>query len=237
MSPQDPLSRDELRRYSRQLLLPELAQGQQRLKAARVLLVGLGGLGSPLLGYLAGAGVGALRLSDPDRVGLSNLHRQTLYSSADLGRPKAGLAAARAQLQNPHVRVETAPALSAENAAELLEGVTLAVDATDNFETRHALSDACAAAGVPLVWGAAAGTEGMVSVFAGGRRLRDLFPTPEGAEDCATAGVFGPLVGVVGAQMAAEALKLLTGVGEPLTGRLWLYDALSGRVRLLSLPA
>ncbi len=229
------LSRDELRRYSRQLLLPEFESAQERLRAARVLVVGLGGLGAPVVQFLAGAGVGTLRLSDPDVVGLSNLHRQTTYAEADVGRAKTDASAAWVAAHNAHVTTEVAPALTPGNAAGLLSGVTLAVDATDNFEARYALSDACMAAGVPLVWGAAAGTEGMVSVFLDGRGLRGLFPEPQGAEDCATLGVVGPLTGVVGAVMATEALKVLGGAGEPLSGRMWLYDALSGRARIIQL--
>ena len=230
------LTRDELRRYSRQLLLPEFEAAQERLRAARVLVVGLGGLGAPVVQLLAGAGVGALRLSDGDAVGLSNLHRQALYASADVGRPKAEAAAAWVAAHNPHVRVETVPAFDPANADALLSGVTLAVDATDNFAARYALSDACLAAGISLVYGAAAGVEGMVTVFApDGPGLRGLFPEAPEAEDCATLGVLGPLTGVVGSVMANEALKLLAGAGEPFTGRLWLYDALSGRSRSIAL--
>ncbi|AWN21941.1 molybdopterin biosynthesis protein MoeB [Deinococcus irradiatisoli] len=236
MSGAPTLSRSELRRYSRQLLLSEFAGGQERLKAARVLVIGAGGLGCPVLAYLAGAGVGFLRIADGDTVSLSNLHRQTLYTQADVGRSKAQLAAARLQQVNPYVAVEAAPALSAETAAALLGGVSLVIDASDNFGTRYLVHDLCTAAGLPWVWGAAGGLEGMVSVFGPEFGLRDVFPTSEGAESCDEIGVVGPLLGVVGSVMAMEALKLLTGQPDVLTGRLWTYDALSARVRVVRLP-
>ncbi len=230
------LSRGELRRYGRQLLLSEFAATQERLKAARVLVVGAGGLGCPVLAYLAGAGVGLLRVSDGDTVSLSNLHRQTLYTAADVGRSKAQVAAARLQQVNSHVMVEAAPALSLETAPALLRGVTLLIDASDNFETRYLIHDLCTAAGLPWVWGAAGGLEGMVSVFGPAFGLRDVFPTPDGAESCDEIGVVGPLLGVVGSVMAMEALKVLTQQPEVLSGQLWTYDALSARVRVVRLP-
>lgn len=228
------LSREEVERYSRQLLLPDFAQAMPRLRAARVLLVGLGGLGTPLASYLAGAGVGQLTLCDGDRVSLSNLQRQTLYVSADVGRPKTEVAAARLQALNPGVRLETAPALDTANAAALIGSHDLVLDASDNFAARYTVSDVCAALGKTWVWGAAGGFEGMLSVFRGGLTLREVFPEP-GGDDCDTLGVLGPLLGVVASAMAAEALKLLGGVGEPLLGKLWTYDALSGRVRVIRL--
>ncbi|MDO4263618.1 MAG: HesA/MoeB/ThiF family protein [Deinococcus sp.] len=240
-SPAAPrLSRAELRRYSRPLLVPEwhAAGAQEQLAAARVLLVGAGGLGCAVAAALAGAGVGGLRISDHDTVDVSNLHRQLLFRSADVGRSKAELAAAQAQAINPFVHPEVAPALSADNAAQLLAGVTLAVDATDNLPARYALAAAAQQAGVPCVWGAASGTSGMVTVFAGGRRLHDLFPPEEAApaDSCDEAGVLGPVPALVGQMMALEALKVLGGVGEPLLGRLWTFDGLTGRTRLISLP-
>lgn len=233
------LSRPELRRYSRPLLVPEWqeAAAQERLAAARVLLVGAGGLGCAVAAALAGAGVGQLRISDHDTVDVSNLHRQLLFRTADVGRSKAELAAAQSQAINPFTRPEVVPALTPDNAPQLLSGVTLAVDATDNLEARYALAAAAHAAGVPCVWGAASGTSGMVTVFAQGRRLHDLFP-PESAQadSCDEAGVLGPVPALVGQMMALEALKVLGGVGEPLLGRLWTFDGLSGRVRLIGLP-
>lgn len=231
------LSRAELRRYSRQLLLPEwhAAGAQERLRAARVLVVGAGGLGGPVVTQLAGAGVGFLRVSDGDTVALSNLHRQTHFSHGDVGRPKAATLCARAQALNPHVAVEAAPALTPENAATLLAGVQLVVDATDNFAARYAVADACAAAGLPCVWGAASGVSGMVSVFGPALGLRDVFPDASGEESCDEAGVLGPLPNVVGSLMALEALKVLGGVGETLVGRLWTFDALTLHTRIIRL--
>lgn len=235
--PRHELSRAELRRYSRPLLVPEWleAGAQERLRAASVLVVGAGGLGSPVIAQLAGAGVGTLTVSEGDRVELSNLHRQTLFTLGDVGRPKAEVAAARAQAGNPHVRVRVALPLDATNADSLVEGADLVVDATDNFAARYAIADACNRAGREWVWGAAAGVSGMVSVFGPALGLREVFPEPGDAESCAEAGVLGPLPNVVGSMMALEALKVLSGVGEPLRGRLWTLDALSGRVRVLNL--
>ena len=230
-----PLSRSELRRYSRQLLLPEFADTQARLRAARVLVIGAGGLGCPVIAYLAGAGVGHLTIADGDTVSLSNLHRQTLYTTADVGRGKAELAAARAQSVNPYVRVRAAPALSLETAPALLSDLDLVIDATDNFETRYLIDDVCRAAGLRWVWGAAGGLEGMVSVFGPHLGLREVFPTPDGAESCDEIGVLGPLLGVVGSVMAQEALKVLAGREGTLAGQLWTYDALSARTRIMRL--
>ncbi|GHF35345.1 adenylyltransferase/sulfurtransferase [Deinococcus metalli] len=237
--PRPELSRAELRRYSRPLLVPEWldAGAQERVRAATVLVVGAGGLGTPVIAQLAGAGVGALVISEGDRVELSNLHRQTLYAAADVGRLKADVAAARAQAINSHVRVKVAPPLDAGNADALVRAADLVVDATDNFEARYAVADACTRAGREWVWGAAAGTSGMLSVFGPGLGLRDVFPVPEDAESCAEAGVLGPLPNVVGSMMALETLKVLGGVGEALRGRVWTLDALTGRVRTLNLRA
>ncbi|WP_412026967.1 HesA/MoeB/ThiF family protein [Deinococcus yunweiensis] len=231
------LSRPELRRYSRPLLVPEWldAGAQERVRAASVLVVGAGGLGSPVIAQLAGAGVGELVICEGDRVELSNLHRQTLYALGDVGRAKAEVAAARAQAINPYVRVRVAPALTPDTADALIQAADLVLDATDNFETRYAIADACVRIGREWVWGAAAGVSGMLSVFGPALGLRDVFPEPEGAESCAEAGVLGPLPNVVGSMMALEALKVLGGVGEPLRGRIWTLDALSGRVRTLAL--
>ncbi|MFB9993466.1 ThiF family adenylyltransferase [Deinococcus oregonensis] len=239
-----PLSRAELRRYSRPLLVPEWqeAGAQQRLRAASVLVVGAGGLGGPVVVQLAGAGVGRLVVADGDTVDVSNLHRQTHFELADVGRSKAAVTAARAQAINPFVHVQTAPMLTNDNAAELVAEMTLVIDATDNFEARYAVADACAEAGKTSVWGAASGTTGLVSVFgpdpAGGGAvlgLRNVFPVPEGAESCAEAGVLGPLPNIVGGMMALEALKVLGGVGETLWGRIWTFDALSADLRVLKL--
>jgi adenylyltransferase/sulfurtransferase len=231
-----PLAPDEVDRYARQMLLPPVgAEGQRRLKGARVLVVGAGGLGSPVALYLAAAGVGTLGLVDDDRVDASNLHRQVLYGTADVGRPKLDAAARRLRDLNPHVRVEPHRArLTAANAAALVAGHDLVVDGTDNFAARYAVNDACVAAGVPNVYGSVHRFEGQVSVFAapGGPCYRCLFPAPppEGSvASCAEGGVLGVLPGLVGMLQAAEALKLLLGAGEPLVGRLLVVDALAMR--------
>ncbi|WP_425147270.1 HesA/MoeB/ThiF family protein [Deinococcus sp.] len=239
----DPLTRSEVQRYSRPLLVPEWAQSgaQERLKAARVLVVGAGGLGCPAISYLAGAGVGTLAVSDSDTVSLSNLHRQTLYSTFDLGRPKAELAAARAQAVKPQGAVQVLPALTAATALETVRAYDLTLDCTDNFVTRYLINDACTELGQRWVWGAAGGLEGMLSVFGPGCSLRDVFPDPAGAESCDEIGVLGPLLGVIGSLMAAEAIKLLAGPdflsagGRTLEGTLLLYDLLSARIRQIEL--
>lgn len=232
-----PLSRTELRRYSRQLLVPEWleAGAQERLGRSTVLVVGAGGLGGPALLQLAGAGVGQLIVADDDVVALSNLHRQTLYTVTDVGKPKAGVAAARVQALNPFVRVTPAPRFGSSVARKWVEEADLIVDATDNFETRYRIADACREAGREWVWGAASGTSGMVSVFGPDLGLRDVFPDPGQAESCDEAGVLGPLPNIVGGMMALEALKVLGEVGAPLRGRLWTFDALTARTRVLNL--
>lgn len=233
------LSRAELRRYSRPLLVPEWAEAgaQEKLRAACVLVVGAGGLGGPVIAQLAGAGVGRLIVADGDTVSLTNLHRQTLFTTADVGERKAQVACARAQQINPYVQVEEAPFLTPDRAAGLLDRADLVIDATDNFETRYVISDACQQAGKSWVWGAAGGVSGMVSVFGPGFGLRELFPDPTEAESCDDLGVLGPLPNLVGSVMAGEALKLLGNVGEPLRGKLWTFDALSTRVRVIRLQA
>lgn len=235
----DLLTRAELRRYSRQLLVPEWldAGAQERVRAASVLLIGAGGLGGPVAAQLAGAGVGRLTIADGDTVALSNLHRQTLFSQTDVGRAKAQVTAARAQGINPHVQVCALGAVYAGNIGALVAQADLVIDATDNFETRYLIADACTDARQLWVWGAASGTSGLVSVFGPELGLRDVFPDAGDALSCEEAGVLGPVPNVVGSMMALEALKVLGGVGEPLQGRLWTLDALSGRTRVLNLQA
>ncbi len=237
LTPTSELTLDELRRYSRPLLVPEWAgtRAQERLKASSVLVVGAGGLGCPALGYLAGAGVGRIGIADGDTVSLSNLHRQTLYTSADIGRPKAQVAAARMQQVNPGVKLDVLPAFTQASAANLVARYDLTLDCTDNFGTRYAINDACVAAGRRWIWGAAGGTEGMLSVFGPECTLRSLFPDPTGAESCDEIGVLGPLLGVIGSLMAGEALKILGNVGEPLEGQLLTYDFMSARFRRIGL--
>lgn len=233
-------SDDEIERYARHLVLAELGgPGQQRLKAARVAIVGLGGVGAPAALYLAAAGVGALRLIDPDVVSLSNLQRQIAFSDDDIGQPKVEAGGRRLAGMNPHVEIEPAPErLTADNAGWLLEDCDLALDGTDDFETRFAVNAACVAAGIPLVSGALGRWSGQVGVFQGRPCYRCLVPeAPPEAETCARVGVVGALAGVVGAMAALEAIKLITGAGEALTGRLLLYDGLAGTARTVALAA
>ena len=231
---------DEVERYARHLVLREIGgPGQQKLRDARVLLVGAGGLGSPAAPYLAAAGVGVLGLADPDVVSLSNLQRQVLYQTAEIGRAKVDAAAERLHGLNPHIEVEAhALTVDAGNAASVIAGYDLVLDGCDNFETRFAVSDACAAAGIVLVSGAIGRWTGQVGVFAGKPCYRCLVPqVPPGAETCAAVGVVGALAGVIGAMMALEAIKLITGAGEALTGRLLIYDALSAETRTVRIGA
>ncbi len=235
-----PFTDEEVERYARHLVLREVGgPGQQALKAARVLIVGAGGLGSPAALYLAAAGVGTLGLADADIVSLSNLQRQVLYAAEDVGRPKIDSAVERLAALNPHVRIETHPVmLDAANASALIADHDLVLDGVDNFAARFALSDACVAAGKPLVSGAIGRWTGQVAVFAGQPCYRCLVAeTPPDAETCAMVGVVGALAGVVGSMMALEAIKLITGAGEALTGRLWLYDGLAGESRTVRIGA
>jgi len=230
----------EIERYARHLVLREVGgPGQQRLKGARVLIVGAGGLGSPAALYLAAAGVGALILADPDDVDLSNLQRQILYAEADVGRPKAEAAADRLAALNPHIFVAGYNgAFDDSTADELCEGVDLVLDGTDDFAVRYAVNAACVRHGKPLVSGAIGRWTGQVGVFAGKPCYRCLVPEiPPDAETCAAVGVVGALAGVIGSMMALEAIKLIVGAGEPLTGRLMLYDALSAETRTVKVGA
>ena len=233
-------SDDEIERYARHLVLAEVGgPGQQRLKAARVGLIGLGGVGAPAALYLAAAGVGALRLIDDDTVALSNLQRQIAFDSSDLGRPKVEAGAGALTALNPHVRIETvADRLDGQNAARLLEGCDVVIDGTDDFATRFAVNAACVGAGVPLVSGALGRWSGQVGVFASRPCYRCLVPAaPPDAETCARVGVVGALAGVVGSMAALEAIKLIVGAGEPLTGRLLIYDGLAGTARTVAMAA
>ena len=238
-----PLSPEELERYARHIVLAEIGgPGQQKLKRARVVVVGAGGLGAPVLSYLAAAGVGTLGIVDDDTVSLSNLQRQIIHRTEDIGRPKAASAAAAVEAINPHVSVEThALRLNEGNARRLIAAYDVVVDGSDNFATRYAVADACAAEERPLVTASVGRFDGSLTVLmpyandAGGRpnpSYRDLFPAPppEGmVPSCAEAGVLGALTGVLGTLQAMEVIKLVTGVGEPLVGRLLLYDGLATR--------
>jgi len=237
----------ELRRYGRHLVIPEIGkEGQERLKAGRVLLVGAGGLGSPAALYLAAAGVGTLGLVEFDTVDETNLQRQILFGESDLGRPKIEARAERLRDVNPHVRIEAhAERFDLDNALGLVGAYDLVVDGSDNFPTRYLVNDACVLTGRPDVWGAVFRFEGQASLFAapGGPCYRCLFPEPPPpgtVPSCAEAGVFGVLPGIVGAIQATEAIKWITGVGRPLVGRLLLFDALAlgfREVRLTKNPA
>ncbi|WP_206450483.1 molybdopterin-synthase adenylyltransferase MoeB, partial [Micrococcus sp. KRD026] len=235
------LSDTQLERFARHLSLDGFGpEAQLALLRSRVLVVGAGGLGAPVLTYLAAAGVGEVHVIDDDMVDRSNLHRQVIHAEADLGRPKTASAAATMRGLHPEVRVvEHRERLTAANALERVGAVDLVLDGTDNYATRYLVADACEIAGVPVVWGAILRFAGQVSVFApGGPLYRDVFPErPEPGEvpSCAQAGVLGVLPGIIGSLMAAEAIKLLSGVGEPLVGRLLSVDALTMRFRELRL--
>jgi len=229
-------------RYSRHLRLPEVGvDGQRKLEAARVLLVGAGGLGSPAAFYLAAAGIGTLRLADDDVVDRSNLQRQILHTDARIGVAKVDSAAITLSALNPRTKVEAvAERITSDNVERLLAGVDVVVDGADNFPARYLLNDACVKLGTPLVYGAVHRFEGQVSVFDAGRHrgiapcYRCLFPEPpppEAAPNCAEAGVLGVLPGVIGLLQATEAIKLVLGLGAPLTGRLVHFDALALRFR------
>ncbi len=233
-----------LLRYSRHILLDDLGiEGQERIARGRALVVGAGGLGSPASLYLAASGLGTLILCDHDTVDLTNLQRQIALGTADLGRAKVAATAERLAALNPLCRViPQARRLDAAALAELLREVDVVLDCSDNFATRHAVNAACVAARVPLVSGAAIRFDGQVAVF--DARQPDspcyecLFPAVDGNEEtrCAEMGVFAPLTGIVGATQAAEALRLLAGIGEPLTGRLLMLDALSMRWHEVQVP-
>lgn len=224
----------DLSRYARQLLLPGVGPaGQDRLRRARVAVVGAGGLGSPVLAYLAAAGVGELTVIDPDAVDLTNLHRQVLHDEASVGSAKVDSAGRAVAALNSSVRVNgRSVAIDAGNAMELLSGQDVVVDATDSFAARYAANDAAVALGIPVVWAAIDRFAGQVSVFWAGRApcYRCIFPVPPPAGSvatCAEAGVLGALPGVMGSVQAVETLKLLLRTGEPLLGRLQCYDSLA----------
>ncbi|MBC8010289.1 MAG: HesA/MoeB/ThiF family protein, partial [Burkholderiales bacterium] len=237
-------SADELLRYQRHLGLADFGvEAQEKLRAGSVLVIGAGGLGCPALLYLAAAGVGRIVLIDPDFVDVSNLQRQILYISADAGRPKSIAAAERLRALNPHIVIEPHVArFTRANALELVRSVNVVLDGSDNFATRYLVNDACVLGDRSLVYGAIQGFEGQASVFnyRGGPTYRCLFPEPPpagAAPNCAEAGVLGVLPGLIGTLQATEAIKLLAGVGDPLSGRLFLYDALAMTTRTLRLAA
>jgi molybdopterin/thiamine biosynthesis adenylyltransferase/rhodanese-related sulfurtransferase len=236
------LTPEELRRYGRHLVLPEVGlDGQEKLKESSVLVVGAGGLGSPLAMYLAAAGVGRIGLVDFDTVELSNLQRQILYAEDDVGRPKLEAARERLRAINPHVQLVPHPVrLARENALEILSGYDLVADGTDNFATRYLVNDACVFLNKPNVHGSILRFEGQVSVFWAGKGpcYRCLFPTPPPpgtVQSCAEGGVLGVLPGIIGALQGMEAIKLLLSIGRSLVGRLLLFDGLEMNLRTLKL--
>jgi molybdopterin/thiamine biosynthesis adenylyltransferase/rhodanese-related sulfurtransferase/molybdopterin converting factor small subunit len=240
--PEAALSKQEVLRYSRHLIMPEVGMdGQLKLKQARVLLVGSGGLGAPLALYLAAAGVGRLGLVDFDAVDFTNLQRQVLFGTADVGRPKLEAARQRLADLNPNIQVDTYEArLTSENALEILRDYDIIVDGTDNFPTRYLVNDASVLLGKPNVYGSIFRFEGQATVFGypGGPCYRCLYPEPPPpglVPSCAEGGVLGVLPGIIGSLQAMETLKLILGKGEPLVGRLVLFDALQMRFRELRL--
>ncbi|MDM8003380.1 MAG: HesA/MoeB/ThiF family protein [Bacteroidota bacterium] len=238
----DILTHEEESRYQRQLIVPGIgADGQLRLKRARVIVIGAGGLGSPVLMYLAAAGVGRIGIVDSDEVSTSNLQRQILYTSDDITKPKAETAAVRLRLMNPHVDVTAYPVrFTVENALSIIAGYDIAVDCTDNYSTRYILSDATLHAGIPMVYGAVREFMGQVSVFnyRGGPSYRDLYSEEIhhiSGEKPGPPGVMGPLPGIIGAVEAAEVIKIITGSGDVLSGRLLQADMVNLRIDIISL--
>ena len=236
------LSNDEVLRYSRHLIMPEVGmEGQLRLKQAKVLCIGTGGLGAPLGLYLAAAGVGRIGLVDFDAVDFTNLQRQVLFGTSDVGRPKISAAADRLRNLNPEIQIDTFEThLTSENALDILKDYDIIVDGTDNFPTRYLVNDACVLLGKPNVYGSIFRFEGQATIFAypGGPCYRCLYPEPPPpglVPSCAEGGVLGVLPGIVGTIQACETLKLITGKGEPLIGRLLLFDALGMKFRELKL--
>jgi molybdopterin/thiamine biosynthesis adenylyltransferase/rhodanese-related sulfurtransferase/molybdopterin converting factor small subunit len=238
----DDLSPEEIKRYSRHLIMPEMGMdGQRKLKQSSVLCIGAGGLGSPAAMYLAAAGIGRLGIVDFDVVDYSNLQRQLLHTTNDVGRTKLESAREKVVALNPHVQVDTyEEALSSENAMRLFKGYDVILDGTDNFPTRYLVNDACVLSGIPNAYGSIFRFEGQASVFAtkDGPCYRCLYPEPPPpglVPSCAEGGVLGVLPGVIGVIQATESIKLLTGIGEPLIGRFLIYDALKMKFRELRL--
>ncbi len=229
------LIKEELSRYNRQMILPELGlKGQEKLKAAKVLVIGAGGLGCPVLQYLAAAGVGTIGIVDDDVVELSNLHRQILYNHTDISLSKAKTAATKLKLLNPHVRsIAYHERFTADNAIAICEDYDLVIDCSDNFTTRYLVNDTCVSLAKTLIFGSILQFEGQVAVFNhhGGPNYRDLYPTPPTENiTCVEGGVIGILPGIIGLYMANEAIKLICGIGQTLSGKLMTIDALNNTV-------
>jgi molybdopterin-synthase adenylyltransferase len=245
------LTPEQLERYARHIMLREIGgTGQQKLLAAHVALVGLGALGGPAALYLAAAGVGRLTLIDDDTVSLSNLQRQVLFATADVGAPKTDVAAAALAAINPGVIITAhRERLNIDNASRLFGGADLVIDGSDSFATRFDVNAACHGLGLPLISGAVGRWSAQVAVFKSGltkgRAAAARLPcyrclvaeTPEAEETCAAVGVVGPLTGMIGARLALEAVKEITGAGDSLAGKLWLFDGLSGDSRMVGLSA
>ena len=233
-------SDEEVERYARHLILSEVGgPGQQALKRARVLVVGMGGIGNPAALYLAAAGVGTLGLIDDDVVSLSNLQRQITFTTDDVGKPKVEVACDRLKALNPHTEIELFnQRITPQNAADLISRFDVVLDGTDDFDTRFAVNAACVAAGKPLVSGALGRWSGQVGVFTGQPCYQCLVPeTPPEAETCARVGIIGALAGVIGTMTALETIKVITGAGQPLESRLLIYDGLSAATRVVKLAA
>ncbi|ELR73738.1 Sulfur carrier protein adenylyltransferase ThiF [Fulvivirga imtechensis AK7] len=237
------LTTNELARYQRHLTLPGFGKaGQEKLKSAQVLVVGSGGLGSPVLLYLAAAGVGTIGIVDFDQVDETNLQRQVLFRQQDIGISKAILARQRIKELNPYINVEVyEERLTSENALEIIEHYDLVIDGTDNFPTRYLINDACVISDKPYIYGSIFRFEGQVAVFnyKGGATYRDLYPEPpepDSVPNCAEGGVIGVLPGIIGCMQANEAIKVLTETGQPLAGRLLIFDALVMETRTISIP-
>lgn len=236
------LVKEELSRYNRQMILPELGlAGQEKLKAAKVLVIGAGGLGCPILQYLAAAGVGEIGIIDDDVVELSNLHRQILYNHTDLGQPKAKVAAAKLAMLNPHIRLKAYhERFTAASAAKICRDYDLVIDCSDNFSTRYLVNDTCVTLAKTLLFGSILQFEGQVAVFnyQGSANYRNLYPTPPTENlNCVEGGVIGILPGIVGLYMANEALKLICGIGETLSGKLMTINALNNTVLVFKIAA
>lgn len=233
------MDKEELKRYNRQIILSEIGlKGQEILKAARVLIIGAGGLGCPVLQYLTAAGVGTLAIVDDDKIDISNLHRQILYTAADIGKSKAETAAAKLKALNPFVHIDFYPTrLTIENAEEIISKYNLIVDGSDNFETRYLVNDTCVKLDKTLVFGSIFGFEGQISVFnyKGGPTYRCVFPEVGEAPNCEVNGVLGVLPGIVGTFMANETLKILLEIGEPLSGRLMVVNVLENIFNLFKI--
>jgi sulfur-carrier protein adenylyltransferase/sulfurtransferase len=237
------LTPEEFERYNRQMLMPEFGlNGQEKLKNAKVLVIGCGGLGSPIMLYLTAAGIGMLGIVENDKIDITNLQRQILYTTSAVGLPKISETVNRLMALNPFVKIKQYPILlSADNALEIIKDYDIVIDGTDNFPTRYLVNDACVILNKPFVYGAIHRFEGQVAVFnhQNSATYRDLFPTPpppEQAPNCAEAGVLGVLPGIIGSMQALEAIKVITNIGEPLSGKLLVLDTLSMQSRIIRIP-